>query len=166
MIFSTVPLKYLIFYGSLIVLASPLSGCGGKHAHHDVSVFCTPEALTTAHCSFSIPDTVPEITLVLRSSHVNMPFEERIELQGNFSASAEIVRSEIIGQSMYMGRIPVVWEQSTEDALHWRTQILLGACVDPHMVWALRIQVQLHNVYGAQNSGRVWLHIPFQSNPF
>ncbi|TRW49752.1 hypothetical protein FM042_02525 [Aliidiomarina halalkaliphila] len=74
-----------------------------------------------------------------------------------------IGRSEIVGESMYMGRIPVMWEPS-EQPQYQHANILLGACIDPNMLWALRIQLIDNRVNAATDGDTLWLHLPFQSH--
>ena len=45
--------------------------------------------------------------------------------------------SEVRGVSMYMGRIPLVWQQRSPG--EWQATLLVGACSDPVMHWQLTI---------------------------
>ncbi|RUO36503.1 hypothetical protein CWE11_01425 [Aliidiomarina sanyensis] len=93
-----------------------------------------------------------------------MPFETRIQLRLELSQPTRIVRSEIVGESMYMGRIPVQWGARSTESKVWETEVFLGACTDPQMIWALRIQVEPIKMKPSGDNARIWLHIPFQSN--
>ena len=45
--------------------------------------------------------------------------------------------SEVRGVSMYMGRIPLAWQQLRPG--EWQATLLVGACSDPVMHWQLTI---------------------------
>jgi hypothetical protein len=45
--------------------------------------------------------------------------------------------SEVRGVSMYMGRIPLAWQQHSPG--EWQATLLVGACSDPIMHWQLTI---------------------------
>ncbi|RUO31777.1 hypothetical protein CWE12_01890 [Aliidiomarina sedimenti] len=98
--------------------------------------FCAQPSELDNHCLF---EPGQGIALWLVSSDVDMPIERGIKISLVSNDPVEILHSEIRGLSMYMGRLPVSWEQA-ENGL-WYADILLGACTDPKMVWELRLEV-------------------------
>ncbi len=52
---------------------------------------------------------------------------------------AKVVSAKMSGVTMYMGTIPVMFEQRT--ATKWVAQIMLGSCSEPTMVWHLDVAV-------------------------
>ena len=75
----------------------------------------------------------------LRSSDPLMTVEQPISMHLRTPLETVIVASEITGLSMYMGRIPVVWQPITANL--WQADIYLGACTDPDMLWQLEISI-------------------------
>lgn len=100
-------------------------------------VSCQPVDITDDSSYLLYSD--PELALQLTPG--NAPVETPLQLQ----LSAENVASisgELIGISMYMGRIPLKFSQQQEV---WQTEFLLGACSDPNMLWQLELDVQFKN---------------------
>lgn len=106
-----------------------------------------------SHCNFSSSFGDVE----LRSSEPSMPVEQPISMHLRTPSETFIVGSEITGVSMYMGRIPVIWESIGENL--WQADILLGACTDPKMIWQLEITIADEN----EPSVTEKVHISFQS---
>ncbi|RUO38348.1 hypothetical protein CWE13_01520 [Aliidiomarina shirensis] len=104
-------------------------------------------------CSFST--ALGDIEL--RSSEPSMPVEQPIAIHLRTPSETYILHSEITGVSMYMGRIPVIWEPIGNDV--WETTIYLGACTDPNMLWQLEVGIGKTNEPGNKTT----VKIPFQS---
>lgn len=52
------------------------------------------------------------------------------------------VTGEVIGVSMYMGRVPL---QFSRQQNIWQSEFLLGACSDPDMQWQLQLEFEYAN---------------------
>lgn len=107
---------------------------------------CGQPQNTNEHCRFSLGETQVWLT----STDTQMPVERSITLTVQSQQPVSIQQSEIRGLSMYMGRLPVVWEEHEEQ---WQAHIMLGACTSRHMIWELRIMDDMGNQ----------LNIPFSS---
>lgn len=67
--------------------------------------------------------------------------------------------SEVRGVSMYMGRIPLVWQQRSPG--EWRATLLVGACSDPVMHWQLTIPLVAARANGASESPVAPIRVSF-----
>lgn len=138
-----------------------LLGCSERDLPEHLQEICVLEAQQEAqqvNCSYDTSFG----PLKIYSNHPEMPVETPLQLtavlpQSDEFNSLRIVASEIIGISMYMGRIPVQWREIAPNT--WQADILLGACTDPHMIWQLTITFA--DVSNA--SSRSTIQIPFQS---
>lgn len=134
-----------------------LLGCGERDIPEHLQPFCARDA-QQVNCSYDTSFG----PLRIYSNHPEMPVETQLQLtavlpQEDALTSLRIMRSEISGISMYMGRIPVQWQEVAANT--WQADILLGACTDPNMVWELIITIE-----GASGgSNRSSIQIPFQS---
>ena len=134
-----------------------LLGCGERDIPEHLQEFCALDA-QQVNCSY---DTSVG-PLKIYSNHPEMPVETPLQLtavlpQNDELNSLRIVASEITGISMYMGRIPVQWQEVAVNT--WQADILLGACTDPNMVWELTITIEGTGGASKRNS----IQIPFQS---
>ena len=143
---------------ALVVIG--LSACQPAPVHLSKNPFCQQPTNTNDDCSFALD----EATVWLSSSDTSMPIEQGVRLTLTSSVPLHQVSGEIRGVSMYMGRLPVVWEQESESV--WHADVLLGACTDPKMVWELRLQMEAKAGAGSVPSATApWsLRIPFQSS--
>ncbi|MDP4537407.1 hypothetical protein Q3O60_14535 [Alkalimonas collagenimarina] len=76
----------------------------------------------------------------LTISPANVPVESLLRLDFQTVDTVVAITGEIIGVSMYMGRIPLHFSEL--NATHWRAELLLGACSDPAMEWRIIVTVQ------------------------
>lgn len=125
--------------------------------HPDVGDFsknpiCQHPQKNNEYCSF----TLGEQPFWLSASDPEMPIERGVEVFLQSDQEIQQLSAEIRGVSMYMGRLPVRWRQV--DATTWRTEIMLGACTDPHMIWQLRL-----SIHGADSEQLEQKDILFQS---
>ena len=56
--------------------------------------------------------------------------------------SIKAISGEIVGVSMYMGKVPLVFSRKETN---WRSEFLLGACSDPKMTWQIILTVEFDN---------------------
>ncbi|RUO21668.1 hypothetical protein CWE06_02105 [Aliidiomarina haloalkalitolerans] len=150
-----------------LALIPLLGACGGEpEVYIGNNQFCTVGTdLEQAYhqCRVPLPAEFADGDLYLFTSDLSMTVEQLLELTLVTPAAVQPIMSDIVGVSMYMGRIPVVWEQRDADeelatSATWQAQLLLGACSDPNMVWNLRLNVE--NIAGDRHT----LIIPFQSS--
>jgi hypothetical protein len=89
---------------------------------------------------------LPETALVLQHDtdiHLQLipataPVETPLKLMIT-AANVSAISGELKGVSMYMGRIPLHFQQ--QDAF-WQADFLLGACSDPAMTWQVELELQ------------------------
>lgn len=103
------------------------------------SPFCDSMNTLNEGCQYEIGATA----FWLISSTPEMPVEELIQVSLHTEQELSSLQGEIRGVSMYMGRIPVIWQQ--QDAHTWQAEVMLGACTDPNMVWELIIKKGSHS---------------------
>lgn len=127
--------------------------CSNSELPTELQGLCAPQQSDKTTCSY---DTELGV-LTLFSSIPSMPFETPITLTLELPEDVIVSASEIRGLSMYMGRIPVVWQEQADGT--WQARILLGACTDPQMVWQLQI-----NLVHKHSEQHTRVLIPFQSN--
>ncbi|EGN75811.1 hypothetical protein A28LD_0862 [Idiomarina sp. A28L] len=147
----------------VVILLFLITGCNDKKninaaiqlcaLHQFDEDFNTPSTIVDSNCSFS--SSLGDVEL--RSSDPLMPVEQPISMHLRTPSETFIVGSEITGLSMYMGRIPVIWESIGRNL--WQADILLGACTDPKMIWQLEITIAHEN----EPRGTEKVHISFQS---
>ena len=97
-------------------------------------------------CACQPKDPAPKTALVLiqdtgiklELSPADAPVETPLTLQLT-AENVLSVHAEIIGLSMYMGRIPVRFTRQQE---LWHAEFLLGACSDPKMAWQLQLELE------------------------
>lgn len=116
--------------------------------------FCSVGAIPTAQCQHEVAGH----KLTLFSSSPAMPEETAIDLYVELPASWVITRSQLSGESMYMGNIPVMWEHISGG--RWLAKIRLGACTDPNMVWRLSF-----NIDTEQGPATTSVHFPVAAHP-
>ncbi len=140
-----------------------VSACTENRQTALAASFCSVTDENIDHCRYSLANLDEDSFVYIRSSNPYMPFETPVTLYLKLPENVAIVASEIVGESMYMGRIPVFWSQP-EGSDYQQADVYLGACTDPQMVWALRIQFTHSEVNPPSESDRIWLHLTFQSH--
>jgi hypothetical protein len=70
--------------------------------------------------------------------------------------------SEVRGVSMYMGRIPLAWQQHSPG--EWQATLLVGACSDPIMHWQLTIPLLAAGANGASESRLAPIRVSFTTS--
>lgn len=78
-----------------------------------------------------------------------VPIEQALTLRLEVPKGVTPTLSRVEGVSMYMGTLPVQWQQVSDT--EWQTNLYLGACTDPKMQWRLTIPLQ-HQHDGLPNS--------------
>ncbi len=132
--------KYVWLVGGLLLLAG-LSSCKDRQS-------ASPQL-----AKFQIQ--LENIQLSISPGQI--PVETLLQLQLQSKQPLKQVTAEIVGVSMYMGRIPLRFTFDDNSGL-WRSDFMLGACSDPNMIWQLRIQL-------TDTSGKVnQLNTEFQSS--
>lgn len=86
-------------------------------------------------CELSIDDELA----VARFSETPIP-EESITLSVRLPEGKSIESAWIEGVNMYMGKIPVLFDES--DGGEWQGWFMLGSCSEPVMTWQLRINIK------------------------
>jgi hypothetical protein len=132
----------------LLTLAA---GCAPAAEAPSGSPFCETGKDVNESCRYE----VGEAEFWLTTSDLKMRVETPLELRLRSSVPVQVESSELRGLSMYMGRIPVIWEPV--NAHEWRAQLQLGACTDPDMRWQL--ELNLTN----ENGSHQW-QLPFSSS--
>ena len=69
------------------------------------------------------------------------PVEQPLQLVLN-ADDVIAVTGEVIGVSMYMGRVPL---QFSRQQNNWQSEFLLGACSDPDMQWQVQLELEYAN---------------------
>lgn len=143
----------------LCLMLFALNACQPAHVQVNKNPFCEQPQNTNDHCTFALG----EEKIWLSSSDSRMPIEEGVRLTLTSSVPLADISAEIRGVSMYMGRLPVVWERAEEG--RWYADIYLGACTDPNMVWELRLELSKEASQGSKSFAAPSnsLRIPFQS---
>lgn len=77
----------------------------------------------------------------LSISPASVPVESLLRLDYRAVDTVVAMTGEIVGVSMYMGRIPLTFT-AQESLHHWQAELFLGACSDPKMEWRLVLTVQ------------------------
>lgn len=67
--------------------------------------------------------------------------------------------SEVRGVSMYMGRIPLVWQEIQPG--HWQATLLVGACSEPNMAWQLTVPIRQQSTQPAYGQPVTPLKVTF-----
>lgn len=75
----------------------------------------------------------------LTISPAHVPVESLLRLDFKTMDRVVAITAEMIGVSMYMGRVPLHFSAVNDE--HWRAEFLLGACSEPHMRWRLLMTV-------------------------
>ncbi|RUO25692.1 hypothetical protein CWE09_02885 [Aliidiomarina minuta] len=124
----------------VVLLASVAFACGDSTTHEiSESPFCSGMSPLNESCQYEIGGS----RFWLISDHPQMPVEKPVQLKLISEQELSLQQSEIRGLSMYMGRIPVIWQRT--DMNTWQTDVMLGACTDPDMVWELIIKKGSHS---------------------
>lgn len=76
------------------------------------------------------------------SSNPLTPEEEELSWTIQLPEHYRITQSELSGESMYMGRFPVIWQPVSNKNNHWVSTTSLAACAHPGMVWKLTLQLE------------------------
>lgn len=143
-----------------VVVLLLLSGCTDTEKPvTDIQQPCADEIRdpsTHEQCTYLFPESFSSGAVVWFSSDPTMPVETRLTLQVAIPEDLTIVRSDVVGVSMYMGRIPLQWSPVSNGT--WQADLMIGACTDPNMLWMLRIEFE--NPHGARQTKE----IPFRSS--
>ncbi|MCH8500273.1 MAG: hypothetical protein LAT77_00015 [Aliidiomarina sp.] len=143
-----------------VIVLLLLSSCSdSKMPLTDVQQPCAYQLRDTStheHCTYVLPESFSAGPIVWFSSDPAMPVETLLELHLSIPEDLTIVHSDVVGVSMYMGRIPLQWSPVTNQV--WQADLLIGACTDPNMLWMLRIEFE--NPQGARQT----TEIPFHSS--
>jgi hypothetical protein len=106
------------------------------------------EALTSqARCDYldACEYVTKSGTFFLNVEDVPIKAEEWINFELTMpNQNITVTKSQIVGKSMFMGRIPVTFKQAQEDV--YRAKTLVGACTTPEMIWLLEITVEVEGV--------------------
>lgn len=94
-------------------------------------------------------------TLALTITPGSILVETPLLLSIKSAEPIQAISGELQGISMYMGRIPLQWQQIEGE---WQSTFLLGACSDPKMRWQL--ELELHYADGQQ----IRQQVEFQSS--
>lgn len=122
----------------LIILGALLAGCSPQEQpYSSKNTWCEHPQSLDNQCLF---DLSPGLAVWMVSDDPGMPIEQGVQLQLISNQPLQQVEGEIRGVSMYMGRLPVVWQ--AVDEAHWQADVYLGACTDPHMQWELRLKIK------------------------
>lgn len=127
-----------------------LTSCTPGPAETLDSPFCAKGTDVNESCHYE----VGESSFWLLSSNLQMPVERPVQLTLRSEKPLHIEASELRGLSMYMGRVPLVWEQVSKH--EWQATLQLGACTDPDMRWQLRLSL-------ATEKGSHQWQLPFSS---
>ncbi|MGX5914153.1 hypothetical protein ACR0ST_05415 [Aliidiomarina sp. Khilg15.8] len=123
----------------LLIWFTTMVGCSPHPDIPSESPFCALGSDVKENCRYE----VGENEFWLLSSDLQMPVERPLQLSLRSAERIEIKHSEIRGLSMYMGRIPVVWNRVSP--IEWEARLQLGACTDPNMVWQLQMTLKNQN---------------------
>ena len=105
-----------------------LLGCQPDPIYTEQSSTCHPNQLCNYSGGIAValdkPDVQPET-----------PFDLLLTLPEGW----RVKNAKMTGVSMYMGMIPVFFEQKDHQ---WHAQTMVGACSSPNMMWQLSITLQ------------------------
>lgn len=95
-------------------------------------------------CQPVAKDSSPQVlwqtdSLMLTVAPGNILVETPLLLSMQSAEPISVISGELQGVSMYMGRIPLQWQQVEGG---WQSTFLLGACSDPNMRWQLALLLQ------------------------
>jgi len=127
-----VSLFMTLFITSCSPASPPTSEAGAAKALNPEPLVIGAAQQQQLDATFATQVTPLSVRLVPAQPLVERPFSIRLQLPAGMRPS----RSRIVGVSMYMGQIPVLWQQ--QDG-HWHAEVMLGACSDPNMRWRLEI---------------------------
>lgn len=133
-----------------VLLLTLIAGCTPDPKHVADNPFCAKGEDVNESCRYEAGDT----SFWLLSSNQRMPAERPIQLILRSTKPLQIEASELRGLSMYMGRIPLQWEEVSNR--EWRTIVHVGACTDPDMRWQLRLSL-------STDDGSYQRQLPFSS---
>lgn len=114
-------------------------------------------------CRYDLPDDFAVGAVYLFSDDPKMTVENPIQLRLMLPRQVQPLVAEVVGVSMYMGRIPLIWQEATAEPADsnlsvWETRLLLGACSDPNMQWMIRLHIE------NSDGDRHTVLVPFQSS--
>jgi hypothetical protein len=69
-----------------------------------------------------------------------IPVETLLSLQLRSHNKLQAVSGQMVGKSMYMGKIPLRFTYDAASGF-WVSEFMLGACSDPKMIWQLNLQL-------------------------
>lgn len=69
-----------------------------------------------------------------------VPIEQALTLRLEVPENVTPELSQVEGVSMYMGTIPLMWQQLSPT--EWQATLYLGACTDPKMEWRLTVPLR------------------------
>ena len=118
----------------------------------------TPKATTTdISCDYQTPCQLKNRYIDLSLSVTSPPIqaEEWIEFTlESVQSKFKIVKAQITGKSMFMGRIPVFFTEKTPQKYVAKT--LVGACTTDKMIWQLGIDLEIKQDNGKIKKERVF----------
>ncbi len=86
----------------------------------------------------------PELSLTLTPGRA--PVETPLTLHLTSQLPLKAISAEIVGVTMFMGKIPLQWRQldntASPEVQRWQAEFLLGACSDPAMQWQLSVYLE------------------------
>ena len=95
---------------------------------------CQPNSNGTQTSHVLMHNDLLQIELSPEIARVETPLLLRIS--GN---SIKAISGEIVGVSMYMGKVPLMFSHNNGN---WQAEFLLGACSDPKMKWQIVLTVE------------------------
>lgn len=98
---------------------------------------CKPINNNASSSRVLVEDSTLRITLSPELARVESPL--LLTLTGS---DVVAVSGEIVGVSMYMGKVPLIF---SHESGNWQAEFLLGACSDPRMKWQIILTVEFEN---------------------
>jgi len=86
--------------------------------------------------------TVDNVQLSVSPGQI--PVETLLRLQLRSNDNLQAVSAQMVGKSMYMGKIPLHFTFDAASGF-WISEFMLGACSDPQMIWQLNLQLTEHS---------------------
>lgn len=117
-----------------VLIAFIGSGCDQSQKTAEVKVD------ETGLCDFHsgpCSQTIGENIITLELNPANAPSEKPLKFNLKFSSPVVIGDSRIEGRDMFMGLIPIKWQQQAES--HYQASAIYGSCASGYMVWRLMV---------------------------
>ena len=116
--------RVLCYFLSVFILL----GCKPDPIHTEQFSTCQPNQLCNYSAGIALTLDKPEV-------QPETPFDLLLTLPEGW----RVKRAKMTGVDMYMGMIPVFFEQNNHQ---WHAQTMVGACSSPNMMWQLSITLQ------------------------